>query len=136
LANVSFYMLRIWSRKKIFWQTQIILPNCKKTICLFTLCHKECSCLSCFFFAECICDHSAKVYNKTCTACLPLLLLAYTDNFCSFSRAIIFISHGITEHSGRFHKLATFLQEHQFSVHAHDHGMALYNATLYRIEIV
>jgi len=43
--------------------------------------------------------------------------------FCLFFRAVVFISHGVTEHSGRFHKLATFLQENQFTVYAHDHGM-------------
>ena len=39
-----------------------------------------------------------------------------------YFRAVVFISHGITDHSGRHHKLALFLQENQFAVYAHDHG--------------
>ena len=38
----------------------------------------------------------------------------------------MFISHGVTEHSGRYHKLAVLLQENQFAVYAHDHGMIPY----------
>ncbi|XP_065917776.1 monoglyceride lipase-like isoform X2 [Dysidea avara] len=37
------------------------------------------------------------------------------------AKAVVFISHGITEHSGRFRKLATFLQERHFNVYSHDH---------------
>ena len=39
------------------------------------------------------------------------------------SRAVLFISHGVTEHCGRFHKLATILQENDYAVYGHDHGM-------------
>ena len=37
-------------------------------------------------------------------------------------RAVVFISHGVTDHCGRHHKLATFLQENEYAVYAHDHG--------------
>ena len=30
-------------------------------------------------------------------------------------------SHGVTDHCGRHHKLATFLQENDYVVYAHDH---------------
>ncbi|XP_065918335.1 monoglyceride lipase-like [Dysidea avara] len=49
-------------------------------------------------------------------------LTIFTRNWLADNpKAVIFISHGITEHSGRFRKLATFLQENQYSVYAHDH---------------
>ena len=42
---------------------------------------------------------------------------------CLYFRAVVFISHGVSEHSGRHHKLAVLLQDNQFAVYAHDHGM-------------
>ena len=35
----------------------------------------------------------------------------------------MFIAHGVSEHCERHHKLALLLQENQFAVYAHDHGM-------------
>lgn len=47
---------------------------------------------------------------------------------CFYFRAVVFIAHGVSEHCERHHKLAVLLQENQFAVYAHDHGI---NPSLY-----
>lgn len=38
------------------------------------------------------------------------------------SRALVFISHGVTEHMGRYNSLAQFLTDSGILVFGHDHG--------------
>ena len=40
------------------------------------------------------------------------------------NRAAVFIAHGVGEHSGRYEHngLGTFLKNHNYAVHTHDHG--------------
>ena len=42
-------------------------------------------------------------------------------------RALVFISHGAGEHSGRYEHsgFGPFLMEHQYAVYCHDHGKCL-----------
>jgi len=40
---------------------------------------------------------------------------------CYYYRAVVFISHGVGEHSGRYEHLGTFLKDHKIAVHSHDH---------------
>ena len=37
-------------------------------------------------------------------------------------RAVLLITHGVGEHSGRYESLATLLNEHKYIVYAHDQG--------------
>lgn len=37
-------------------------------------------------------------------------------------RAVVFIAHGVGEHSGRYESLATLLNEHKYAVYSHDYG--------------
>lgn len=43
---------------------------------------------------------------------------------CYHSSAVVFIAHGVGEHSGRYEHsgLGPFLKDHQFAVYSHDHG--------------
>ena len=43
---------------------------------------------------------------------------------CHQYRAVVFIAHGVGEHSGRYEHngLGTFLKNSRYAVHSHDHG--------------
>lgn len=63
-------------------------------------------------------------YQRYCNYhCNYLMWLHVCPNmyFC-FYRAVVFIVHGVGEHSGRYVSLAQFLNEHKYAVYSHDHG--------------
>ena len=51
------------------------------------------------------------VYNKS----------YYSAFYFPFS-AVLLVTHGVSEHSGKYEPLAIFLNEHKYAVYSHDHG--------------
>ncbi|XP_065917779.1 monoglyceride lipase-like [Dysidea avara] len=68
----------------------------------------------CNTMAECCCS---SIKNKDG---LTVFTRSWMKDKCN-PKAVLFISHGVTEHCGRFHKLATILQENDYAVYGHDH---------------
>ena len=56
----------------------------------------------------------------------PVCVGAYWNTFCChICRALVFISHGVGEHMGRYEELGTFLAHNGILVFGHDHGKSV-----------
>lgn len=51
---------------------------------------------------------------------VPVLFVAY--NLYPICRAMVYLSHGVTEHMGRYAQFATLLADSGLCVFGHDHG--------------